>query len=97
LTPTWFKRNCFNTKTNKLIRALRGKKDCRRDGETGELAGYRQMLCYDSHAFYCVNIASHSGTEALNKAPRFVEEIEENLVATTACHIGKREILLPGH
>ena len=55
------------------------------------------MLCYDSHAFYCVNIASHSGTEALNKAPRFVEEIEENLVATTACHIGKREILLPGH
>ena len=30
-----------------------------------------------------------------NKAARLVEQMEENLVVTTANHVGKREILLP--
>jgi DNA segregation ATPase FtsK/SpoIIIE, S-DNA-T family len=32
-----------------------------------------------------------------NKAARLVEQMEENLVVTTANHVGKREILLPEH
>lgn len=32
-----------------------------------------------------------------NKAARLVEQMEENMVVTTANHVGKREILLPEH
>jgi len=32
-----------------------------------------------------------------NKAARLVEQMEDNLVVTTANHVGKREILLPEH